>query len=301
VLKADASPRDTSAATRQELWVVRADGRDPRRVDADPVDRAVWSPGDRLAYATQTGAVVVDADGLQPSRSARRRRGRLEPRRPVARLVPRRAGRDARPGRRTPVLGQARDEYVTPRQARPVARGFATIETMGEEGGWRRERFQMHADPTPPSPIPQLRTLQWVMPIAMSQQHGKVEVTILSVEAYDDGFVVNVRTDYPLVAALGRRMGEMPLTVADDIGGQYRARRPGGFGGGGPERMQWRAAYFFVPSLDARAGRLRLEAPEWQWLAAEEGSQQLKVVDAQPGPWVFSLDLAALPRAALHR
>lgn len=62
--KTDPGRKDTSAETRQELWVIRADGRDARPVDPGQAGGAHWSPvADRLAYAVRSGAVVVNADG----------------------------------------------------------------------------------------------------------------------------------------------------------------------------------------------------------------------------------------------
>ncbi|MGI9147816.1 MAG: hypothetical protein ACR2IK_14905 [Chloroflexota bacterium] len=166
---------------------------------------------------------------------------------------------------------------------------------MSDKGGWRGESYGMPEDPRAKSPIPELRILQWVVPVAKSQQRGDIEVTILSIEAYDDGFVLNVRTEYVRPPTFGTP--ELALTIADDRGAVYRARPPGGFGGGSLARLQWRGAYFFAPALDEHAGQLRIEAPEFQWLGHDEAARQMVVAETHPGPWVFPVDLSTLPRA----
>lgn len=163
--------------------------------------------------------------------------------------------------------------------ARPVDRGHS---------------YRVPEQERPQGPIPELRVLQWVAPVAQAQRRGDIEVSILSIEAYDDGFVLNVRIDH--ASSTVPRMPELRLAITDDAGAHYHARQPGGFGGGGHARMQWRSVYFFSPALGRNVQELRIEAPELRWFAHDDATQQLVPTEPISSLWVFSLDLGALPR-----
>ena len=120
-----------------------------------------------------------------------------------------------------------------------------------------------------PKPEPRLRALLRVIPINQSIVSGDTEVALISVESYDDGFVLTARfiteTSDPLDRAVARHP-ELKPEANDDLGRGYEGRQQGGGGGGGGPRIyNWRSNHRFQPALDHRARALRVTIPELRW------------------------------------
>ena len=143
-------------------------------------------------------------------------------------------------------------------------------------------------------PLPELRDLLGVVPIAQRQRRDGVEVLALALERYANGFIVTLQLQGIGGAPFERGFPTLPLEATDDRGGQYRGIDHGGSGGGG-ERWAWRTTRLFTPALDPTARELRLEAaalhfqgysPGWRRLGPSGGSAVIV-----PGPWGVTVPL----------
>jgi ClpA/ClpB-like protein len=131
---------------------------------------------------------------------------------------------------------------------------------------------------------PALHTLLDVLPIVQTQQADRIEITLLSLERYDDGFVVNLRlatTDERV--RLGYGFLVPPAEASDDRGGHYKGRSCGG----GQIRRQERLSLAFQPALDAASRELRLDLPRISWPMVGVGQQE----EQGAGPWTFTVTL----------
>ena len=195
--------------------------------------------------------------------------------------------------------------------------GAAALESLGAHLETVREHVQHVLDEPPvspreallwqpvaaqaPNPVsresadtstgPALRELRRVIPVAQSQRVGDLAVTVLSLESYDDGFIVNLRilSDSEPSA---QQFVRPTLNVGDDAGLRYQVWPGGGYGQG----AQWRLSFHCVPALPdsetAPAPNLRLELPEIRWFESREVSRAPRE-ESRLGPWSFTI---ALPR-----
>ena len=127
-------------------------------------------------------------------------------------------------------------------------------------------------------------TLVSVIPVAQRQTSNGLEITILSVERYADGFSLVMRTDYPAPFVMfDHRFG---WQVDDGMGGQYRSGGIGGSGGGIPgQTTSWRIDNPFTPALDPEATTLTLRIEQVR--LRERGGEWSTV----NGPWEFKIGL----------
>ena len=130
--------------------------------------------------------------------------------------------------------------------------------------------------------------LQRVIPVVQSLTHGATQVTLTSIEVYNDGFTLGYeirRTDVDpddpgsLMLPLDP---EMHWRASDDTGQQFLGMNFGG----GSTRRGWRTREVFAPSFSPAARLLTLEAEEVLWMA--HGGMRSQ---AQPGPWRFEIPL----------
>jgi hypothetical protein len=132
-----------------------------------------------------------------------------------------------------------------------------------------------------------VRQLVRVLPLAQTQVQGGVELTLLSLEAYTDGFFVTLRLvpaeERPLLPE-SRSYPDLALHATDERGARYDAWPVGG--SGYPDH--WRFTFSFVPPLNSAVQELRLEVPELRWRSFREGEPP---VEAPPGPWAFVVPL----------
>jgi hypothetical protein len=122
-----------------------------------------------------------------------------------------------------------------------------------------------------------------------SQTHGHTELTVVSIECYDDGFIVNhiVRGGpTPQRPKPERAIFHSPLLwweATDDTGTKYEALPRGG---GGSAR-EFRGSTSFAPRLNPAASVLHLRVEEVQWMAHFPREKS----SVQAGPWEFSISL----------
>lgn len=147
-----------------------------------------------------------------------------------------------------------------------------------------------HAIPIPDHrpPPPALRTLVRVLPVARTETRDGLAVTLLALERYDNGFVLQC------VLQTGDRATGMPdphPVVADDCGNRYTAWGGGG-GGSGAHQGEWRCAFNCVPALDPAARAVTVAIPDLPFLTGDDATR--------PGPWTFTvpLDEVAIARVA---
>jgi hypothetical protein len=131
---------------------------------------------------------------------------------------------------------------------------------------------------------PALRELLGVVAVAQVGMAADLEVTVLSLETYADGFLVNLRL-LPLkgLAVAAQQLPVLAVEANDDRGGRYD-----GEARGVPwaDAQQWRLSYAFQPALDPTAQTLHLRFPQVQWLSSlGQGSETLT------GPWAFTIAL----------
>jgi hypothetical protein len=156
--------------------------------------------------------------------------------------------------------------------------------------------FSMHLRPTPdtggPYVEPALEDLVGVIPVAQTQRCAGVDVTILSVELYTDGFLVNVRLLFDPNAGSPLSPQARPLFPAfeaeDDRGTRFTGRPS--FGSSGVGR-QARYLYRFTPQLDRSARELRLRCTELRWREPGRARSEAATV----GPCAFSISLGDRP------
>jgi hypothetical protein len=146
----------------------------------------------------------------------------------------------------------------------------------------------------PPGPRPpgfmEAKVLRGVIAIGETRTADRAEISLLSLESYDDGFILRYRllTHAPLTSPPAG-LPHMPLVptlllnVKDDVGNEYRGG-PGGWGGG--DRL-WQGEARLTPAVADEATSLEVRVEEIQWLSRSP-SQRSRV---QPGPWTFHIRL----------
>ncbi len=156
---------------------------------------------------------------------------------------------------------------------------FHRIPSSETSSGWSASP-DLPPLPVPRGPRPEVRELLTVIPIAQSQTAVGIDVTLFSLESYNEGFIV-----------LGRhsaKYGEhgpnniwhaIPVFAAvDDLGNDYQWWPSGG----NRNRFESR----FAPALDSKAHVLTLTVTQVRWTFISERRNQMDV-----GPWVFRVPL----------
>lgn len=169
-------------------------------------------------------------------------------------------------------------------------------------------------NPSVPSDRPALRDLLRVVPIAQTVERNGIAITLLSLEVYDDGFLVYSLVSLPdthpmvvesnrvhqaMVEALRRcrdtgaapdttALANLPhpqlmLAATDDQGNRYTAW----FGG----TLDQRSTHHFAPPLDPAARTVRFDA-ELRWHRHDAASRGVIDACAEPGTWTFVVDLS---------
>jgi hypothetical protein len=137
--------------------------------------------------------------------------------------------------------------------------------------------------------VPMKRVLLRVVPVVQTHTVGESQLTVVSLELYDDAFTAHVRIKSLEEPQPGNRFFRMPawpqinFEASDDTGRQYVASL--GAGGGGD--TDYRFEVNFTPAIPSEAQILTLTAPEVQWMAHGPG-QKSKI---EPGPWGFEIPL----------
>lgn len=141
-------------------------------------------------------------------------------------------------------------------------------------------------------PRPMFRPLERVLPVAQTRDSGGVEIVLLFLEIYGDGFIATFRIFlFDEWSASDRfRSLEITLQATDDRGRRYALGPRRGVTSGAPN-LDYRGTFSFGPGLDPAAQVLRLEIPDLHW-STLEGERRETVPDAvRRGPWAFSIPL----------
>jgi hypothetical protein len=131
-----------------------------------------------------------------------------------------------------------------------------------------------------------LRQLLRVLPIAQSHRTESLELTLLSLEIYAEGFLLNGRVDREGDIEV-RRWPEVVLAASDEGDQDYRPLPCGGNG----ISTQWRFCFQFAPPLREAARELRIRVDEIRWRRPDRATSQLAVERTDSGPWTFTIPL----------
>lgn len=193
-------------------------------------------------------------------------------------------------------------QFVFDRRVRPLTSlltGLGVGAAVGAVDTLARKRFLRHVtrlsrfpgtarSAHPIGPPPALRQLLRVIPAGQSQLHGGTEVTLLSLEVYAEGNLLNLRVVSPPERVDNPPVHwhpQLALKAVDDRGNQYSDWWPGGGTGDG---RQTRSSYLFTPSLDPAAKELTVEVLEvvWRQFGREKYHEEV-----QKGPLTFTVIL----------
>jgi hypothetical protein len=137
----------------------------------------------------------------------------------------------------------------------------------------------------------QARVLERVLGIGRSQTRADTELTLLSLEMYDDGFILNYRvrgTDLGEWAGLAfifaPPIPNAPFAATDDKGARYIGMPWGGSGGPGGD---WRGDVHFTPKVTEGAKELVIRVEQVHW----SGFGQSQKSRVELGPWEFVVPL----------
>ena len=125
--------------------------------------------------------------------------------------------------------------------------------------------------------------LEAIIPVAEQRVTDDVTITVMTLERYADGFLINIRLDW--VGSLGP-LPELAWRARDDQGSVYTCMGGCGGSGGGPRPdpetdlqlprpNSWRMHCSFGPGIDGSAAQLVLELEKFrlnQPILADDGS-----------------------------
>jgi hypothetical protein len=150
-----------------------------------------------------------------------------------------------------------------------------------------------------------LGELQDVIGVGRTAQVGKSTVTLLSLERYYAGFVLQFRLQCSIPSDAPQTAGPrpmlvpaIPLEVADDTGTNYTLMGHGASGGAGASALTWRLAYRGTPAIPAPARELRLVVPSISWQTYSPAAGTYTVWGVDSGRWLHSLELSPHPPAS---
>lgn len=135
--------------------------------------------------------------------------------------------------------------------------------------------------PIPRGPRPELGDLRTVIAIAQTQAAAEIDVTLFSLESYENGFIV-LGQHSAKYGEIGQEniWHAMPvLTARDDLGNEYQWWPVGS--------SRTRFSCQFSPAVHAGAAALTLTVTRFHWVFHTE--QRVQVDD---GPWIFTVSLA---------
>ena len=128
--------------------------------------------------------------------------------------------------------------------------------------------------------------------VVQTVRHGETEVTLVSLELYEAGFVANFilrdlgrgsSVDAALTDSELFRAAMFDAKAADDQGNVYS-----GFPGrGGGRAGQWRQAQHFTPAVAASQGKVHVSIDQIQWIAQGASARS----STETGPWEFDVPL----------
>ena len=139
--------------------------------------------------------------------------------------------------------------------------------------GWTRP-------PIPQREPPALSGLIRVVPIAQTQVHAELPITLISLESYREGWLLRGQHDYKYGphGPANMFMALPVVTAHDDRGNNFDWWPDGG------NDNRFRAV--LAPALDTEAKWLQIEIPEVRWMFPKEGRRL-----TDQGPWAFRVAL----------
>ena len=157
-----------------------------------------------------------------------------------------------------------------------------------ESHAWAHRTIANRHGPFVPPP-PQPRTLIGVVGVGSTETVGGVDLTLLSLERYEEGFVVLFR----LLRRRGRfarsyPMPSLAISLSPAGSSPYRVLMKYG-GGGGADEIEYRLSYAIVPAPPRDARAVVVEVSEIVWERHQEGRTEIESRD--PGAWRFSVTL----------
>ena len=161
----------------------------------------------------------------------------------------------------------------------PVRRPGCGIGRGASGPGARRHGRSRSVEECAPAPQPPtLRGSAQFVPVAKTELYAGTAITLVGIELYADGFLVDFR-----VAPVdgGLREPRLVITCHNDRGRRYRAWRHGSSGNAGGSH-RWLLSYSFAPALHPGARELRVEVMK---LRSPDGERR------QFGPWLFTVPL----------
>jgi hypothetical protein len=140
-------------------------------------------------------------------------------------------------------------------------------------GGWK-------SVPQPTWPAVKLSDLRRVIPIVQTQTAAGIAVTLISLESYENGFLVHgdFSEKYGERNAENFWVGHPAFVATDDTGTDYRWWPSSGHDG--------RFKSGFAPALHPNARELRLTVTHVQWTFFKKRRREL-----DEGPWSFRISL----------
>jgi hypothetical protein len=139
--------------------------------------------------------------------------------------------------------------------------------------GWR-------SAPKPTWPAVKVEGLERVIPIAQTETAAGILVTLFSLEAYENGFLVHgdISEKYGAWSSENFWVAQPTFVVTDDVGTDYRWWPANG--------DHTRFTNGFAPELNPNAHELRLTVTHIQWTFFKTHRHVL-----DKGPWTFRISL----------
>lgn len=142
---------------------------------------------------------------------------------------------------------------------------------------------EIPAQPGPEAVPAPLGDLLRVISIAQTQAVGAVNVTLLSLESYADGFFIHCRfIDRGRLPHVSR-LRPLEFDVVDDRGGHY----DGHMQPGGRDSVAWYLGFIYRPAIDPEARELRVRARVRDGGLAESSPE----APASSDPWLFTFSV----------
>jgi hypothetical protein len=175
-----------------------------------------------------------------------------------------------------------------------TAKGDSDVEDSAGANGMDEDDIRLRYG------IPRARVLSGVLPIAEVRNVKGSDISLISLENYEDGFRLlwRIWSERPKERSSMLTGGRHPSLLfgqaTDDLGNTYT----GGFpGGGGGSDVDWHGEALFTPALAGASTRLTLRIEEIQWMSWSPAVRS----SAEIGPWIFDIPLANMQSVTRDR
>ncbi len=170
------------------------------------------------------------------------------------------------------------------RQRPAQGRGSVASVVLGHEAGEHRTVPSRTQEPF----TSKTDELVSVIGVAQRVQAGETNITLLSLERYVSGFILNFRlgakNGSPPVPGPGffPKFPQFDVVVTDNRGNSYQ----GHAGSGGGSVGEWRSERRYSPAPASAATSLKVTISEIRWMSGPGGAPS-----PEKGPWEFSVTL----------